>query len=158
MHFQFGYIYMFCCLCMRSHTIFIWVCQYYCLDNPMDRGAWWATVLGSQRSRRDWVTSRACTPAFLFCFFLTSGQYVSSMPPTFFLSILKQLPETHVTDKDICSVLQCYVGFCHTTRWISHKYTYTPSLSLAPFPPHLIPLGLHRVPGWAPTSYLFYTW
>ena len=20
--------------------------QYYCLDNPMDRGAWWATVHG----------------------------------------------------------------------------------------------------------------
>ena len=104
-----------------------------------------------------WHPEHAPMP-FCFVFFLTSGQYVSSMPPTFFLSILKQLPETHVTDKDICSALQCYVGFCHTTRWISHKYTYTPSLSLAPFPPHLIPLGLHRVPGWAHTSYLFYTW
>ena len=23
--------------------------QYPCLENPMDRGAWWATVHGSQR-------------------------------------------------------------------------------------------------------------
>ena len=22
--------------------------QYSCLENPMDRGAWWATVMGSQ--------------------------------------------------------------------------------------------------------------
>ena len=25
--------------------------QYSCLENPMDRGAWWATVRGSQKSR-----------------------------------------------------------------------------------------------------------
>ena len=24
--------------------------QYSCLENPMDRGAWWATVIGSQKS------------------------------------------------------------------------------------------------------------
>ena len=24
--------------------------QYYCLENPMDRGAWWATVHGVTRS------------------------------------------------------------------------------------------------------------
>ena len=23
--------------------------QYSCLENPMDRGAWWAAVMGSQR-------------------------------------------------------------------------------------------------------------
>ena len=27
--------------------------QYSCLDNPMDREAWGATVIGSQRIRRD---------------------------------------------------------------------------------------------------------
>ena len=25
--------------------------QYFCLDNPMDRGAWWATALGVAKSR-----------------------------------------------------------------------------------------------------------
>ena len=27
--------------------------QYSCLENPMDRGAWWAKVLGSQRIEHD---------------------------------------------------------------------------------------------------------
>ena len=27
--------------------------QYSCLENPMDRGAWWAAVQGSQRVGRD---------------------------------------------------------------------------------------------------------
>ena len=27
--------------------------QYSCLENPMDRGAWWATVQGSQRVGQD---------------------------------------------------------------------------------------------------------
>ena len=31
--------------------------QYSCLENPMDRGAWRATVLGSQRVRHDSVTN-----------------------------------------------------------------------------------------------------
>ena len=25
--------------------------QYYCLENPMDRGAWWATVHGVAKSQ-----------------------------------------------------------------------------------------------------------
>ena len=27
--------------------------QYSCQDNPVDRGAWWATVVGLQRVRND---------------------------------------------------------------------------------------------------------
>ena len=30
--------------------------QYPCLENPMDRGAWWATVYGVTRVRHDWET------------------------------------------------------------------------------------------------------
>ena len=29
--------------------------QYSCLENSMDRGAWWAMVLGSQKVRQDWA-------------------------------------------------------------------------------------------------------
>ena len=25
--------------------------QYFCLENPMDRGAWWATVCGARKSQ-----------------------------------------------------------------------------------------------------------
>ena len=35
--------------------------------------------------------------------------------------------------------LQCCVGFCHTTRQISHKYTYVPSLFNLPPTPDPIP-------------------
>ena len=31
--------------------------QYSCLENPMDRGAWWLQSIGSQRVGHDWVTS-----------------------------------------------------------------------------------------------------
>ena len=30
--------------------------QYSCLENPMDRGAWWAMVHGVQRIGHDWAT------------------------------------------------------------------------------------------------------
>ena len=32
--------------------------QYSCLGNPMDRGAWWATVLGFARVRHELVTKQ----------------------------------------------------------------------------------------------------
>ena len=45
--------------------------------------------------------------------------------------------------------LKYCVGFCHTTTWISHKYTCVLSLfSLSP--PHPSPPGYHRAPDWAP--------
>ena len=31
--------------------------QYFCLENPMDGGAWWAVVHGVARVRHDWATS-----------------------------------------------------------------------------------------------------
>ena len=31
--------------------------QYSCLENPMDRGAWWAAVQGVARVGHDWATS-----------------------------------------------------------------------------------------------------
>ena len=34
--------------------------QYYCLENPMDRGACRLQSVGSQRVRRDWATSLHC--------------------------------------------------------------------------------------------------
>ena len=59
--------------------------------------------------------------------------------------------------------LQYCVGFCHVTMWISHKYTYVPSLLNLPSVPYPIPPGCHKAPRWAPcviqqlpTSYLVY--
>ena len=45
--------------------------------------------------------------------------------------------------------LQYCVGFCHTTTWISHKYTYDPSLlNISPTPTPSHPSSCHRAPGW----------
>ena len=33
--------------------------QYSCLENPMDRGAWWAAVYGVTQSRHDWSSLAA---------------------------------------------------------------------------------------------------
>ena len=38
--------------------------QYSCLENPMDRGAWWSK--GSQRVWHDWVTSLSLSPTLAF--------------------------------------------------------------------------------------------
>ena len=34
--------------------------QYSCLENPMDRGAWWATVHGVAKVGHDWSTNTFC--------------------------------------------------------------------------------------------------
>ena len=41
--------------------------QYSYLGNPMDRGAWWATVHGSQRVRHDLAAEQQqlCSPQYL---------------------------------------------------------------------------------------------
>ena len=47
--------------------------------------------------------------------------------------------------------LQCFIGFCYTTMWISHKHTNVHSL-LNLFPPPHLSSDCHRPPGWAPTQ------
>ena len=41
--------------------------QYSCLRNPMDRGAWWATVHGSQTVRHDSTTNTFSGDKTLLC-------------------------------------------------------------------------------------------
>ena len=41
--------------------------QYSCLENPMDGGAWWATVHGSQGVEHDWATSLPLNHWGFFC-------------------------------------------------------------------------------------------
>ena len=44
--------------------------------------------------------------------------------------------------------LQYCFGFCQTSTWISHRYTYVPSL--LNLPPYPTPLGCYRAPVWVP--------
>ena len=62
--------------------------------------------------------------------------------------------------------LQCCVGFCCTTTWISYKYTHIPSLwNLSPTPTPIPPSRSSQSPELSftrykllPASFLFYTW
>ena len=44
--------------------------QYSCLGNPMDRGAWWATVQGTTKS---WTRLSPHTPIFIYLFLSALG-------------------------------------------------------------------------------------
>ena len=57
--------------------------------------------------------------------------------------------------------LQNFAVFCQASTWISHRYTYVPSL--LKLPPNPTPLGWYRIPLWVswviqqvPIGYLFY--
>ena len=62
--------------------------------------------------------------------------------------------------------LQNFVVFCQTSTWVSHRYTYVPSLwTSSHLPPHPTPLDWYRAPVWVfwatqqiPIGYLFYIW
>ena len=41
--------------------------QYSCLENSMDRGAWWASVHGVTRVRHDWVTKPTTNSSKRWC-------------------------------------------------------------------------------------------
>ena len=50
--------------------------QFSCLGNPMDRGAWWAAVMGSQRVRHGWVTKYQQLPHLPELFRGLAGRWV----------------------------------------------------------------------------------
>ena len=55
--------------------------QYSCLENPMDGGAWWATVHRSQTVRHDWATSFSLScPAWLFQYPNTGHVFAQLQP------------------------------------------------------------------------------
>ena len=73
--------------------------QYSCLENPIDGGAWWATVHGSQRVRHDWGTSLSLSliaqiaptlatgsPFCCFCVPLTNSHNFGSLALPYFLA------------------------------------------------------------------------
>ena len=64
--------------------------QYSCLENPMDRGAWWATVHGSQRvshNERDSVRMHALTQPLKKRLWL-SKSFLIKTPKYFMLTLI----------------------------------------------------------------------
>ena len=75
--------------------------QYSCLENPIDRGAWWAMVheVAKGWTRLKWLSTRA------------------AVSPGFFVSNWSIV------------ALQCCISFFCTAKWISSLYTYIPRVS-----------------------------
>ena len=92
--------------------------QYYCLENPMDRGTWWATVHGVAKS---WtrLSDFISFSVYIFLFFL------------FFLFLYFTI----------------LYWFCHTSTCICHGCTHVPNPEPpSHLPPHTIPLGHPSAP------------
>ena len=49
--------------------------QYSCLENPMDRGAWWAIVYGIAQIWTYWETNTFTLKLWVICYAATDNQY-----------------------------------------------------------------------------------
>ena len=97
--------------------------QCSCLENPRDRGAWWAAVSGVTQSRTRLVRLSSSSSSktkfsdcisIFFCFF-------------FFILFLN---------------FTILYWFCQISKWICHRYTCVPHPEPSSLlPPHTIPLG-----------------
>jgi len=67
--------------------------QYSCLEKPMDRGAWWATVHGVSKSRTDWEINTS----------LTLGNNKKSFPDTKLWHSMKSGFYTTTADNQLSS-------------------------------------------------------
>ena len=54
--------------------------QYSCLENPMDRGAWWATV---HRVTKSWTRLKQLNTQYFYCFKVLSMSYCLESGSTF---------------------------------------------------------------------------
>ena len=73
--------------------------QYSCLENSMDRGAWWATVQGVRRVGHDWATntlSISLIVIHLFGFFISSWFSTGRLHVSRDLSISSRLPNLFI--------------------------------------------------------------
>ena len=65
--------------------------QYSCLENPVDRGAWWATVHGVTKSQHNWATKPPPAPGD-YEFFLTDTQVAQVLLSLLLLEVQTSWP------------------------------------------------------------------
>ena len=88
--------------------------QYSCLENSMDRGAWWATVHGVAKSHHDWATNTQPHP--------------HPHPHTFFTL---QCSQEELTSTDSLRTLNYFFSLKHCFYWYAPT---PPQHSCSPYP------------------------
>ena len=124
--------------------------QCSCLENPRDRGAWWAAVyrVAQSRTRLKWLSIESNLSDFPF----VDHSSVSGLR-TLFLSVnlkgfllfffLKLLFIYFILFFNFTILY----WFCHISKWIRHRYTFVPHPEPSSLlPPHTIPLGHPNAP------------
>ena len=108
-----------------------WPPQYSCLENPMDRRAWWATALGSQRVRYDGVTKHKhpntndaehITNVLIgqFEYLLWRNVYLDPLS-TFKLGYLFLLLSFRILNTNLLLICKYFLPFCGRDFWPSWK-------------------------------------
>ena len=91
--------------------------QYSCLENSMDRGAWWATVQGSLRVRHDWSN-------------LTRLTYFMEISWTYFMetpgvrSEVRGWSNWNEHTKNLCPLHEGFLPYVH--RGLYHRMLWVP--------------------------------
>ena len=89
--------------------------QYFCLENPMDRGAWQATVIELQRVRHDWSDLACRHVIYVVLIFLYCAEYLTWYNPI-------------ITANQVGSVRECPAK-CALHMWLS-KFSQTDVMTL----------------------------
>ena len=105
--------------------------QYPCLENPMDGGAWWATVHWSQRVGHDWATSLHFSninskPMYLITFIIKCvswafSLYPSSCPYCTLSNLCQPFPGTHYQRITHLSLFNFFLTFLSNSLHF-HQY------------------------------------
>ena len=87
--------------------------QYSCLENPMDRGAWWATVhrVTKSRTQLKQLSTRWCIYLHLFAFNLYVSLYLKWISWAF-LVVQWWWGEVHLPVQETKVFVPCLGGFC----------------------------------------------
>ena len=65
--------------------------HYSCLENPMDRGAWQATVHGVTRVRHDLATKPPTTKGFVKTFYIIFAYHIKCSDPVIWKVLCHQI-------------------------------------------------------------------
>ena len=94
--------------------------QYFCLENPMNRGAWWATVHGVQSIGKETDTTQRLKNTTIgdqFCYSRTSGSsFQAFLKENFNFGIYRRVEEVPLTQFPLMVTSYAVIGTLVETR------------------------------------------